>query len=82
MKMIKTKHGKVLVMSMVDAEHCNFEQSALKWELNIREIYDRPNLIIIKADECVITEKTKKETIEKMADLSKKADKLIDKMIR
>ena len=82
MKMIKTKHGKVLVMSMVDAEHCNFDQDALAFESSIREIKDRPNLIIIKADDCIVTEKTKESTLKKMAELSEKADKLLDKMIR
>ena len=69
-------------MSFVDAEHCGIERDKLKFESevsNIDIIKENPIALLIQFDGgYIITKETKKETIEKMHEATKRFNNLIE----
>ena len=84
MKYIKDKN--IVVMDLMDLEHCGFDHEDFEFELRTSGIRDREArwpvaLIVNFAGGAVVTPDTGKESIGKMKEMKDKFDKLLGKLL-
>ena len=84
MKYIKDKN--IVVMDLMDLEHCGFDHEDFEFELRTSGIRDRearwPAALIVNfAGGAVVTPDTGKESIGKMKEMKDKFDKLLGKIL-
>lgn len=76
MNLINTRHGKVLIMNFVNAEHCGMNSDELDFEADVSGIdmnKENPIAILIQYDGgMVVTPKTSYSTRRKMHEATKR----------